>query len=177
MPDQTTDPIIDAPAAPASPVEDESIFPTVHTQTSLAEPTASLATEEKETISTEPVAVTSPHDDAISNDDKMLVQTLSDNGIATLQEVKKLFERVQTLEEDNRKLHEIISSKNIEIKDLTAQTIKVDDLEVHVGELKKKLDAQYLIIQKVRQEASKNMFTKGYTIPEDVLSMVKESTR
>lgn len=169
MADQTTDSVVE-PIVTAVPEEaEESIFPNVHDIVQASEP----QTTDPVVPASEAVA----ENNQSSDDDQKLVKTLSDNGIATLQEVKKLFERVQDLEEDNRRLQEMVSSKNIEVKNLTQQTSKVADLEITIGELRKKLDAQYDIIQKVRQEADKNMFTKGYTIPEDVVSLVKNTTR
>jgi predicted RNase H-like nuclease (RuvC/YqgF family) len=166
MPDQTTDPVVEPIVTPAAPEPEESIFGTPHSEVQAPEAEQAPAVE----VSSEPVAAT-------IDDDQLLVQTLSDNNIATLHELKKLFERVQDLEDENKKLQDILDEKESQIKDLSTQTQKVDDLEITIGELRKKLDAQYLIIQKVRQEADKNMFSKGYTIPEDIMSLVKNTTR
>ncbi|MBP7062267.1 hypothetical protein KBA84_05730 [Patescibacteria group bacterium] len=170
MPDQTTDPVVEPIVAPAAPEQEESIFGTPHSEVQSPEPEQVPVIAATPEVSPEPLA-------AAIDDDQLLVQTLSDNNIATLHELKKLFERVQDLEDENKKLQDILDEKESQIKDLSTQTQKVDDLEITIGELRKKLDAQYLIIQKVRQEADKNMFSKGYTIPEDIMSLVKNTTR
>lgn len=107
MADQTTDPVIAPEVTLVDQPEEESIFGTPNLEPLVTEPIVPVVTDESK-----------PINDTATDDDKMLVQTLSDNGIATLQEVKKLFERVQVLEEDNKKLIETLATKNREISEL-----------------------------------------------------------
>lgn len=171
MADQTTDPVIAPEVTLVDQPEEESIFGTPNLEPLVTEPVVPVVTDESKPIK----------DTAADADDKILVQTLSDNGIATLQEVKKLFERVQVLEEDNKKLIETLATKNREISELQAKIEwkegGMEDQEIKIGELKKEVASLNKTLQTVRQGASKNIFTKWYTISDDVLSEVKSSTK
>lgn len=153
------DPVVDTTVV--VPVQEESIF-------------ASHVDPIDVAVTTAPEQTTPVQTSTENDDERALVKRLSDENIATLQELQKLFDKVQIYED-------LIDAQKSQIDELQHKVDKtgslVEDQEVRIGELSKQVASLKKTLQRVREESSKNIFTKGYTISDDVLSDVKNVAR
>lgn len=150
------DPIIDPGTVITAPVEEEeSIFASHVPSTPVAaEPILESAT-------------TPATND--NEDDRALVKRLNEENIATLQEMQKIFDKAQWLED-------VITSQKKQIDEMQKKisgTWGLEDQEIHIGELNKKISHLEKTLQRIREESKKNIFSKGYTISDDLMAEVK----
>ena len=146
------DPVIDPSTVTAASVEEEESIFASHV------PSAPVAPEPAPTPNTND-----------NEDDRALVKRLNEENIATLQEMQKVFEKAQWLED-------IVASQKKQLDEMQAKisgTWGLEDQEIHIGELNKKISHLEKILQRMREESSKNIFTKWYTISDDLMAEVK----